>query len=162
MNNPFEIFEIEMKMNLSLKELDSIYINKQSILYLKLINDNNKDLIYNEISETNTAYEILKDPIRRANSILNLLNISILNFVLKEDELVEVMNFYNELDLINLASDLEKLKGKYESLYNQEFNNFCTSLNTRNYELTKESFIKMSYLDKILTQINEKLIKSLT
>jgi len=128
MSNYFEIFDLSPKLDLDLNSLEEQYLQLQLQFHPDLlINKTQKEqeLAKIKISQINNAYEILKDPLKRAIYFLEINNIFIDSIKPDNMLLVDIMEIKEELEEGNeekvnlIKADLKKRK---EDLYQEIIN----------------------------------------
>lgn len=75
MNNPFALFDLCVDFNLDLSQLTDRYLNLQKSLHPDNFADSTPQeqrLSMQKSAEINDAFQCLKDPIRRAEAIIQL------------------------------------------------------------------------------------------
>ena len=128
MSNYFEIFDLSPKLDLDLNSLEEQYLQLQLQFHPDLLihkTQKEQELAKIKISQINNAYEILKDPLKRAIYFLEINNIFIDSIKPDNMLLVDIMEIKEELEEGNeekvnlIKADLKKRK---EDLYQEIIN----------------------------------------
>ena len=100
MSNYFEIFDLSPKLDLDLNSLEEQYLQLQLQFHPDLLihkTQKEQELAKIKISQINNAYEILKDPLKRAIYFLEINNIFIDSIKPDNMLLVDIMEIKEEL-----------------------------------------------------------------
>jgi len=160
--NHFEKFALEESFDIDLDVLEAKYLSFQHVFHPdKLVGKAEQiDLEYNSVL-INEAYEILKNPLKRAIYLLRLRGIDIDNdhCPIKPDQETLVANlelreFIFETEDREKLENLRKSCGSEIKLILQEAK---SDFAAKNYEKTAQNLIKAKYLDKSILEIKKKL-----
>lgn len=151
MNNHFQIFDITPNLDLNLNDLEEKYLELQLRFHPDLFINQSQDQQKKAkilSSDINNAYEILKDPLKRAIHFLEINNIFIDSIKLNNVLLIEIMEIKETLAESdeNEANLIKKdLKRRKENLYQE-----IISLTNKNLIIeASKKIILFKYLDNI-------------
>jgi DnaJ-class molecular chaperone len=148
--NPFDIFDIGIKLNPDLKDLRKKYIELQQSSHVDHGGDEQ------DSEEINTAYEILKNRDKRISYVINnLLKINLKDFPLSPNFLMEMMELN---DLISDTGSKEEAKKSLSELgtnLNLEFIEIDKSVKRSGIELNENRlaiidwYQRFKYFDRL-------------
>lgn len=162
LKNHFEKFDLIPSFDIDLDVLEEKYLTFQHIFHPdKLVGKEAQiDLEYNSVL-INEAYQILKNPLKRAIYLLKLKKIDIDNdnCPIKPDQETLISNL--ELrEFIFETEDKEKLENLKKSCGNEIkliLKTAKSDFEQKNYEKAALNLIKAKYLDKSVIEIKKKL-----
>jgi DnaJ-class molecular chaperone len=154
--NPFDIFDIGIKLNPDLKDLRKKYIELQQSSHVDHGGDEQ------DSEEINTAYEILKNRDKRISYVINnLLKINLKDFPLSPNFLMEMMELN---DLISDTGSKEEAKKSLSELgtnLNLEFIEIDKSVKRSGIELNENRlaiidwYQRFKYFDRLRKNFEE-------
>lgn len=167
--NYFDLFGLQIKYKINYKLLTKIYHNLQKKYHPDAIdNKNNKIINTLQISSLiNEGYKILKNPIKRAEHILQLNKINInskkyfiknTNFLLKNihlhEELNKIQNMKNKQKKLSIFyKKIKKYKKKYTKLIEKQ-------LNKNRWIISANTLNKLRFMDKLQKKINKEYLSN--
>lgn len=148
MKTYFEIFKLNKTYLLNIEKLEEAYINLQAVYHPdKFINHSEADKlkISNFAEQINTAYEILKDDVKRGEYLLNLQGYSILsdNFIkIKPPQslLQEFMMKFEDLTAQEADTEIDIRKKEFDNL-----------LQVESFESAGIKLLEIRFLIRIIT-----------
>ena len=157
--NYFEIFNLSAKYNLNLTQLEEGYkAILKSIHPDRFINasDNEKNLAMIKSTQVNDAYQTLKNPIRRAQYILDL-NQIIPDKGLGNDFLMQQMEYEETLEDLNDKNGLDAFKLEIDAKLSSELNCIENNIDHKS-DLIEAShhLLKATFLAKLAEKIKLK------
>ncbi len=161
--NHFAKFNLETVFSIDEKELETAYLQQQRKFHPdKNQNQNNQDYNQNqaEINSIliNQAYQILKNPIKRAIYLLQLQNINIEDETNKTNPSKEVLMLIMELreEILEHKDNSEKIahiQASIKALIKEEMAEISQLFLQNNFTSITQKLIKVKYLDKILLDL---------
>jgi molecular chaperone HscB len=152
--NPFTIFGLRPKYFLDQKALDKSYF--------KLQFDNHPDKENGNTAfsaRLNFAYQILKNPVKRAAALLEVLKLPVPGSDTSPFEgssiLLEILEFQEAISLCKSEEDLMRIKHSLIELYYEEQKAFAKYFDKKNYEEMTECYVKLAYTENLCRQIRE-------
>lgn len=162
----FEKLELEPNFDLNLNDLEAKYLHFQQIFHPdKLVNKSKEEQIDLEHNSflLNEAYEILKNPLKRAIYLLKLQGIDIDsdNCHVKPNHkiLTEILELRELIFETENKDELNKIRNSCQMEINNILEIAKKEFLTKNYFYCAEWLIKAKYLDKSLLEIKTKLKK---
>jgi len=157
--NYFEIFNLTAKYNLDLTQLEEGYkAILKSIHPDRFINasDNEKNLAMIKSTQVNDAYQTLKNPIRRAQYILDL-NQIIPDKGLGNDFLMQQMEYEETLEDLNDKNGLDAFKLEIDTKLSSELGCIENNIDHKS-DLIEASYhlLKATFLAKFAEKIKLK------
>lgn len=156
--NYFEIFGLQPTYNLDLELLRNKYLELQISLAKPVIPGMNSHSY--SITDINTAYKILRDPLSRAEYMLNLKGIDIestsLQIGVSKSELEHIWQEYEHIETLKdpnlLKEQRQALSRKEQGLMKQ----IQLAFNIENFNDVIDSVIKFKYLIKLKESVDRK------
>jgi molecular chaperone HscB len=157
--NYFEIFNLTAKYNLDLTQLEEGYkAILKSIHPDRFINasDNEKNLAMIKSTQVNDAYQTLKNPIRRAQYILDLNQIKP-DKALGNDFLMQQMEYEETLEDLNDKNGLDAFKLEIDTKLSSELGCIENNIDHKS-DLIEASYhlLKATFLSKLAEKIKLK------
>lgn len=151
MKNHFEIFNINPSLDLNMDFIEEKYLELQLKSHPDLMINKSPEAqqkAANDSSNINNAYEILKDPLKRAIYFLEINNIFIDSIKPDNMLLMEIMEIKEEFEMADKKKReviKKDLKNKIDLLYQE-----ITALTNKN-NITKagEKIVLLKYLSKL-------------
>lgn len=154
MKNYFEIFELKEKFEIDLDELEAKYFSLQQQFHPDKASVAE---IENSI-EANKAYEVLKNPLRRALYILKLHGIDIENdeTAVRPDmtTLEEILEIQEKLMQAS-ADEIADIKTKINADVKNLIANAAQKLDNKSFAEAAQILVKAKYLSKILSDLKK-------
>lgn len=155
-SNYFEQFNLPTSFVIDEAELEKRYIKLQQQFHPDAAIDQTSAEINSIL--INQAYQILKNPIKRAIYLLELQNININSeeCVVKPDvdTLNLVMNLREEIfENKNSPQIIIPLKQKIKNIIRDDLLKVASDLKQEKYALAAQNLIRIKYLDKILSDL---------
>ena len=156
--NHFQKFNLETEFQINLSELENKYLKLQQQFHP----DTAIDQTVAEINSIliNQAYQILKNPTKRAIYLLQLQGINIDDeaCIIKpsQDNLVLVMELREEiLDNKDNPITIDLVKQKIKKIIADEMPQVADLLVEKQYQIAAQKLIKIKYLDKIILDLKK-------
>lgn len=154
--NPFEIFDLELRFALNLRTLDRRYFEMQ-----KKAHPDQVDGQEHFSSALNGAYHTLKNPVKRAAALLDVLGLPIPGSS-EEDAsltagivLLEIFDFQEAILALENAEEALEMNAELEEMFAQEQYIFSDAFDQGNSEVLIESYVKLCYIDRLMKQMFE-------
>lgn len=151
MKNHFEIFNINPSLDLNMDSIEEKYLELQLKSHPDLMinkSPEEQQKAANDSSNINNAYEILKDPLKRAIYFLEINNIFIDSIKPDNMLLMEIMEIKEEFEMADKKKReviKKDLKNKIDLLYQE-----ITALtNKNNIAKAGEKIVLLKYLSKL-------------
>ena len=163
--NYFAIFNSPVTFNIDLNSVAVLYRDLQKVVHPDRFasgSDKDRRLAMQKTSHINQAYQTLKDPVTRAQYMLQLQGVETnaetdttmdTEFLMEQMEIREAISEvreqahpFDELDKLT-----ENMRGKLTQLAEQ----FVTHFNNNNYEQAREMVRKMQFVNKAQADIAE-------
>tara|TARA_Y100000385_G_scaffold176425_1_gene182322 strand:+ start:1002 stop:1457 length:456 start_codon:yes stop_codon:yes gene_type:complete len=151
MKNHFEIFNINPRLDLNMDFIEEKYLELQLKSHPDLMinkSPEEQQKAANDSSNINNAYEILKDPLKRAIYFLEINNIFIDSIKPDNMLLMEIMEIKEEFEMADKKKReviKKDLKNKIDLLYQE-----ITALtNKNNIAKAGEKIVLLKYLSKL-------------
>tara|TARA_Y100000389_G_scaffold204554_1_gene257941 strand:+ start:2508 stop:2963 length:456 start_codon:yes stop_codon:yes gene_type:complete len=151
MKNHFEIFNINPRLDLNMDFIEEKYLELQLKSHPDLMINKSPEAqqkAANDSSNINNAYEILKDPLKRAIYFLEINNIFIDSIKPDNMLLMEIMEIKEEFEMADKKKReviKKDLKNKIDLLYQE-----ITALtNKNNIAKAGEKIVLLKYLSKL-------------
>ncbi len=158
MSNPFELFGLEPSFRLDLKALDAVYFRLQKHYHPDKMDQNESSILLNS-STINAAYQVLKNPVKRAETLLSLLGIPIPGqhgeTAGTEIMLLDVLEFQETLMMCEDHEESLEIMAELEESFNEEQHLFAESFDHGNFDVLPDIYVKLSYLDRLRKQVIE-------
>ena len=142
----FKVIGVKRCFELDLDQLEKKYCQLQTVFHPDAIDKNNlsnveMDVYLKKISTINKAYHCLKDPISRANHLIELKGFDAKGGV--------SINYLEQI--IDLKEKIleDKVGNEVEVLYNKHFENMKNAFKRDNYEDAHLSFLLLKYILKL-------------
>lgn len=144
--NPFQIFNLPITFNISITNLEQIYTSLQ--LRYHPDNSTNKPLAQLQSSLVNQAYDILKNPLHRAELILKLQY----NTTLEDADLSSLEHLMEEI--FTLTQDIEEGLNRTKEI-NSAYQDCITHLSNDDLTLEKRIFYtaKLKYYSRLFEKL---------
>ena len=134
--NPFKLLNIEPQFDISEETLLQNYQALMKKLHPdQFLTQPEKEWAMIQSSQINEAYEILKAPLKRAEALLNILEVSI-----------EGLDFETLESLMLLQEENDKQK--IHATFQKAETDFAHALKNKDLEMMKTSFLIMKYLKR--------------
>ena len=152
--NSFEFFSLPLTYRIDYKFLEKKFFELQSSLHPdKFWNASDREKLYSQIfsAEINLAYNCLKDPVKRANTLLKLLA----NLEVKENSfndkkiLIEIIDLQEEMQKLQTKQEKNIFLNRINSLMQENFKKIEHEFKLKNYSDAMSTNIKLLYLKKI-------------
>lgn len=157
-NNYFLIFDLPIKFDIDLDDLERKYLNFQLEFHPDKLNPNQKNQIQNSIT-INEAYQTLQNPISRAEYILKLNQIAIDNEQLSSNQnfklikadqktLENILLLQEQISELKDQDQVSKLAIKLESEIKTLIKEISNLLNNQKFQAAASLLIQVKYLQK--------------
>ena len=152
--NHFEFFSLPLIYQIDYQLLEKKFFELQSSLHPdKFWNASEKEKLYSQIlsAEINLAYNCLKDPVKRANTLLKILA----NLEVKENScndkkiLIEIIDLQEEMQNLQTKREKKIFLKRIDFLMQQNFKKIENEFKSKNYLEAMNINIKLLYLKKI-------------
>lgn len=167
MQNPFDIFEMAVEFDLDLDQLSQRYLALQKNLHpdnFAATDEQQQRLALQRSSQINDAYQVLKDPILRAETILAIgtqqtiptENTSQdLSFLMQQMEWREQLAYLEQQaeQAVDIETDLEKLQQEVQQLQQQLFTELRLQLIQQQWEIVKQTIDRLKFIKKLQQEI---------
>ena len=158
MSNLFFLFNLEPTFDLDLEILDRNYFFLQSTLHpdrFVLKTEKEKQLAQTKTAEINQAYKNLKHPLKRAETLLSIANISASgeSDVQDPEALMEIMELREELEALQGRSELNSFHQVIKERFNEACKQFSTAWTQQDSKELMKLYLRLSYLSKIQDEI---------
>lgn len=162
MFNPFELFSLPVSFQLDLGLLSQKYLQLQKQLHpdnFVAASEQEQRLALQKSTQVNDAYQILKDPILRAEAILQLAldkpvdseNTSHdLEFLMQQMELREQLE---DAEAQQDEQKLTELQQQTEASYQQNLAILATNLSQQDWEASKQAIDRLKFIKKLQQEI---------
>lgn len=160
--NYFNLFEIEQKYNINVKDLNKKYLVMLSKHHPDIAKNNEEKSKNLNISiDINKGYEILKDDIERAKYLLNLNNIHFEDLEFRNKlSIQQLENILEDREYLQKTIDPENLKNFYDEKI-LEKDNLIKLLDevfdNKKLDEAVDIVIKLKYLAKLLDETKIKI-----
>ena len=157
MKNHFKKFSLPQTFHLNLTTLEQTYFALQKLSHPDASSLAKVEEIENSIA-INEAYEILRNPLKRAAHILQLNNIDVEKDgdALRPDlaTLEEVLEIQEQIPNLN-AEEILALKKTLQTTTKSILENIAEKLDSKDFTSAAQLLIKAKYFDKILRGLKE-------
>ncbi len=172
--NPFEIFGLDPSFTLDLKALDRAYFELQKHYHPdKKIQTRSteKDLVTPNplgmedhtvelnASVINAAYQTLKNPVKRAETLLNILDIPVPGqngeTIGTEIMLLDILDFQETIMMCEDHEQALEVMNDLNEHFSEEQHAFAEEFDRGRFESLPEIYIKLSYIDRLRKQVSE-------
>lgn len=162
MQNYFVFFQIPQCFTIDLVALENAYHTVQTKIHPdKFIQTTKieKDIAIKRAIQANTAYQILKNPLKRAIHLceLNGVNLQDLLITTPSDFLIQQMNWYETLDNAKITknfSELKQLKNELNNTYKDIISTVEMLFNTQSFLKAQQQVQQLMFLEKLTSEIN--------
>ena len=156
--NPFDIFSIDKKFEVDEKNLEKKYFELQILLHPdKFINASQEEKDFSNIhtSLVNNAFKVLCDDVSRIKALLEIFGYKISENESFQDVSVleEIMELQNKSMSVESESEKNKIKSQLMDKIEKEIKRVSQLFNEKKYKDVHKSCIKLSYLQKINTNL---------
>ena len=156
--DPFDIFSIDKKFEIDTKILEEKYLELQTLLHPdKFINASQEEQSFSNAhtSSVNNAFKVLSDDISRIKVLLEYFGYQISENESFQDVsiLEEIMDLQNKSMSVETESEKNKIKSQLEDKIEKEIKNVSQFFNEKKYKDIHKSCIKLSYLQKIKSNL---------
>ncbi|KAK8793479.1 hypothetical protein WA158_004838 [Blastocystis sp. Blastoise] len=156
----FKMFNLEPKYDIDMKVLLESFHNLQRKLHPDLFSQKSqkeKDIAATVSSIVNQAYEKIKNPlyIQTGNDVLGEGKVSVPASPML---LMEIMELNEEIDMTKSAKELKQYLKQAEKRFHDFELDFINTYNSKNYKQAMDALYGMKYYDKVMYDINEKLV----
>eukprot|EP00471_Norrisiella_sphaerica_P000362 CAMPEP_0184487750 /NCGR_PEP_ID=MMETSP0113_2-20130426/10312_1 /TAXON_ID=91329 /ORGANISM="Norrisiella sphaerica, Strain BC52" /LENGTH=146 /DNA_ID=CAMNT_0026870147 /DNA_START=351 /DNA_END=791 /DNA_ORIENTATION=- len=110
-----------------------------------------------ESSSINAAYDVLKDPLRRARYLLDTSNEDEEGTVTDPELLMKVMEYQERIDGSSNQKELTEIRDEIESRYEKAIQDISEAFSAGNPEDAREKINCLSYFKTLSQRISEKL-----
>lgn len=139
--NPFNLLGIQQDFAIDVEQLEKNYLSLQKKIHPDCLAEKHFTGASESLSaELNKAYKILKDPVQRAQTLLQLHSTS-----LEEQDL----DLLQEMLELREQADPNQLKIMYEKYLNDLEGAFMSN----DYVLAKNYYLKLNYINKALQNV---------
>ena len=158
MSNLFSLFDLEPIFDLDLEILDRNYFSVQSILHpdrFVMKTEEEKQLAQIKAAEINQAYKNLKHPLKRAEILLSIVNISASSesSVQDPEALMEIMELREELETLQGRGELNSFHQAIKKRFNETCEQFSAAWTQKDSKGLMKLYLRLSYLSKIQDEI---------
>lgn len=160
MGNFFELFSLPVSFSINLADLEKKYVALQMQYHPdRFVGKADKERIdaASKSADVNNGYNILKSPVKRAEHILNLKEISVgdQREAVKPSQslLVEMLEIREVLYESKNPKEIENLGIKAEKDYESTLKNLEKIFAENNFAKAAEETIRLKYLSKFLEEI---------
>ena len=153
-SNPFELFNIPPSYALDLSALDRAYFKMQ-----REFHPDKQGKTADFSSSINAAYQTLKNPVKRAEVLLEILGILIPGedgeSVDTSEWLLDIFDFQEAIMVCASAEEAVSMKNEIDELFGEEQHYFNDCFDKGLHDELPESYVKLSYLSKLKNQLSE-------
>eukprot|EP01156_Anaeramoeba_ignava_P015614 Anaeramoba_ignava/a614468_39.p1 GENE.a614468_39~~a614468_39.p1 ORF type:complete len:286 (-),score=87.85 a614468_39:3-860(-) len=157
----FEIFGLEKKIDIDLKQLEDKYEELQKMLHPdKFFSKSSQEQEYSaeHSSRINQAYYILKNFNLRARYLLHLNGFNFDEYTEKDPALLmEIMEKREEIENMTSQEELKKIKDENSLEIKKVEQNLIQNFNQKNFNQAKKNIIRLQYLTKLDKDISTKI-----
>lgn len=160
MFNPFECLDIEPQFDLDLADLEQKYFSCQVAAHpdrFAMASAKEKEQAATQSADVNRAYHTLKNPLTRAESLLQLKNISVPGVsgqTIQDPEfLMETLELREQLEDSKTLEQLQQLELKVHTSFKDCCTLFSGKLSEADPLSLQSLYLQMSYLSKTLGEI---------
>lgn len=151
MKNHFEIFNINPSLDLNMDFIEEKYLELQLKSHPDLMINKSPEAqqkAANDSSNINNAYEILKDPLKRAIYFLEINNIFIDSIKPDNMLLMEIMEIKEEFEMAD-KKKREVIKKDLKNKINLLYQEITALTNKNNIAKAGEKIVLLKYLSKL-------------
>ncbi|ASK78439.1 Fe-S protein assembly co-chaperone HscB [Paraphotobacterium marinum] len=163
--NYFKLFDIEQSFDVDLSTLQKKYFNLQNTFHpdkYSTASSRDKLLVLQKTSEINDAYNVLKNPISRAEHLLNINGIHFDSnktiaddtFLFEQMELRETIEEVSN-DIENMQNKLEELSQYVDAKYNKILEQLNELIGIENWNQVFLEVQKLKFYSKLVTEIED-------
>lgn len=153
-SNPFEVFNLPPRFAIDQRALDHAYFEMQRNHHPDQTKDDGE---YS--SMLNSAYQTLKNPVKRAAVLLDIVGLPIPgqegDSISAGVVLLEIFDFQEAIMACESADEARRIKSELEEMYVEEQHTFSELFDQGSLDDLPESYIKLCYVDKLMKQIFE-------
>ncbi|MFD0966314.1 Fe-S protein assembly co-chaperone HscB [Seminibacterium arietis] len=162
MNNPFALFDLCVDFNLDLSQLTDRYLNLQKSLHPDNFADSTPQeqrLSMQKSAEINDAFQCLKDPIRRAEAIIQLgLGENLCEQKTNQDItfLMQQMQWREQLEHIEHKKDVAQLVAFCKAVESENYeilSQLTTALSAKNWTEAQKLTDRLRFIKKLFVEI---------
>lgn len=165
MQNYFVFFQIPQCFSIDLIALKKAYYAVQNQIHPdKFIQttDIEKYIAIQKTIRANTAYQILKNPSKRAMHLceLNGVNLQNSSTTMPPDFLIQQLNWHETLNQAKISQNflaLEHLKSELHAIRTNNINQIEALLNEKKFSETLKKIQQLTFLEKLLNEIDTTL-----
>ncbi|TNG96307.1 Fe-S protein assembly co-chaperone HscB [Pasteurellaceae bacterium USgator11] len=164
MQNPFELFNLAVEFNLDTALLSQRYLSLQKAYHPDNFASSSSTEQLKAVqyaAEINDAYQVLKNPIRRAEAILQLNWTQPLNpeETVKDSEfLLQQLMLREDLEAAACSCDedeLATLRDKAEALRRQQLQAIETAIRQSGWAELKQQIDRLKFIEKLLLEVEQ-------
>jgi molecular chaperone HscB len=162
MQNHFELFQLPVSYELDRNRLDSAYREVQSRVHpdkFVQASDAEKRVAMQWATQANEAYQVLKDPIKRATYLCNLNGVDLQtesNTSMPASFLMQQMEWREAFDEARHANDTNAMLGlenELQSALKAQIGNAGTAISSGNFQNAAQEIRACLFLEKFLNDI---------
>ena len=150
MFNPFELFSLPVSFQIDPTQLSQQYLQLQKQLHpdnFSTASEQEQRLALQKSTQVNDAYQILKDPILRAEAILSL----------ALDKAVDSENTTHDLEFLmqqmELREQLEQAQQQVQKSYQENIKTLSDSIEQQDWNSTKQTIDRLKFIRKLQQEI---------
>lgn len=162
--NPFEIFQIPVNFVIDWQEIDNKYLALQKIFHpdnFATASSLEKRLAMQQSAQINDALQILKNPILRAEAIIQIHTGKIIDIETQTNFdmpfLMQQMAWREQLEEITNNKNTSELECFFNTIKQEEaqiLNELQNLLENHNWEQAEKILHKLRYISKLISEIN--------
>ncbi len=154
--NSFEKFDLPLNLNIDLEDLEQRYFKAQHHYHpdrLRTSNISSENTITDYAAAFNEAYQILKDPLKRADHLLKCLGWLVSDETLGSKQDPHLLTFMMELNEKIEGAITEEEKKQLESFLENEIHHSWqaleNSIDKQDKDMALTCFMKLKYLHRL-------------
>ncbi len=160
MSNPFDLFGLQPAYAIDLKALDKAYFELQRAHHPDKQPASNQNRPFDALSsDVNTAYQALKNPVKRAAALLEMIGMPVPgadgSSVTHEVALLDILDFQETIMMCETSAQAKEIKEDLDEVFGEEQNLFSEHYDRGDLDALPEIYVKLSYIDKLKKQIDE-------
>lgn len=168
MQTPFDIFELAVEFDLNLEQLSQRYLALQKNLHpdnFAATDEQQQRLALQRSSQINDAYQVLKDPILRAEAILAIgtqqavptenthQDLTFLMQQMEWREQLESLELQAEQHSADISIELDSLQQEVQQLQQQQIEQLRSQLAQQQWEFVKQTIDRLKFIKKLQQEI---------
>jgi len=155
--NSFELLDLPKALKLEKSSIEKAYFQKQNQVHPdRFVGADEKAKAYSQALSTalNHAYQILKDPLRRAQELIGCERIH--DKDVEPEVLSEIMEWREHLETLQSQEELDKFLQQIKELEKKQFEKLEVYLESKEMQTARKTVIFLYYMGKLLVDITHK------